>query len=148
MEEMNKAEKNSESFDLKKCIRTLADSLAFTGSANVHMVKTRRDFIKKEMPKTMQALCGDGFEFSGSYLFGNNLTAAIKEVSELNKVSRGMNVRGRARGRGGFFRGRARFSENLLEVDFHTNAVEAILDTPLKPSGSKALNWSRPSSRD
>ena len=65
----------------------LRDALSFLGPANVNMVKTRKEQIKKVLPKNMLGLCRDSVEFSGSYLFGDNLNNKIKEVTELNKVA-------------------------------------------------------------
>ena len=71
----------------------------------MNLVKIRKDFVTKELPQNMEGLCGDGVEL----LFGDNLSSSIKEVSELNKVSRAINNRFiNARGRGvsrGRFRG-------------------------------------------
>lgn len=107
MGDMNNADKSPDPFDFKQAIRTLADSLAFTGTANIRMIKTRREAIKKELPKSMQMLCGENVQFSGSNLFGENLVSSIKEVSELNKVSKEIQNKGlRFRGGRGFTRGR------------------------------------------
>ena len=74
------------SLDVKKLIHTLSDSLFFLGSANAGMVKC-------ELPMSMQGLCRDSIGFTGSNLFGDNLNSSIKEVSELNKVSKNCSVR-------------------------------------------------------
>ena len=146
MEELNAAVGNPELFDPKKLIRTLGDSLAITGTANVNMVKLRKDFIKKELPKNMEALCGEGVDFSGSLLFGDNLTSSIKEVSELNKVSRGFaNRRGYVRGRG-FVRGRGRFMRRpgrglKRYTPYNRN-------TSTSSSTYKPLNQKRPSNKN
>ena len=58
--------------------------------------------LKKELPQNMHSLCSESGKFSGSNLFGNDLSADIKEVSELNKISQQL------RGNNRFFRGRGR----------------------------------------
>ena len=88
-------------------IKKLTDAVAFIGAANVNMVKLRKQFIKRDLPLKMKGLCRDE-EFSGKYLFGDNLNAKIKEVSELNKVTldfKKVNYRTNNRGVRGSYRG-------------------------------------------
>jgi len=127
MEELFTLQDKPEDIDATKLIRTLSDSFKFLGSANINVIKQRKEFIKNELPKNMQGLCRDADEFSPSLLFGDNLNAKIKEVSELNKIRHTVkpltrparNIRGNPSGfsRGsGFrtarsgFRGRRRFT--------------------------------------
>ena len=66
----------------------LSDGLVFLGSANVNLVQKRKELLKPDLPKNMQGLCREEVEFTGTELFGDDLNAAIKKVSELNKVSK------------------------------------------------------------
>ena len=102
MQQLNDAKDDLNLLDVKDLLRTLSDSLALLGSANVGMVNKRRSLLKKELPPNMHMLCNDSREFSGSLLFGNSLSNDIKEVSELNKIA--YQLRGKSRGysRGGF----------------------------------------------
>ena len=108
MDKLNSAQDDLNSLDVRDLIRTLGDSLAFLGSANVGLVSKRRSLLKNDLPLNMQLLCRDSVGFSGSNLFGNSLSSDIKEISELNKLYG--QFRGRARGRGFFPRGRGRGS--------------------------------------
>ena len=92
---------------LKAWCATFLMDFPFLRSANVGMVRYRRTCIKKVLPIDRQLLCSDTVEFTGANLFGNSLSADIKEVSELNKISR--SVRGSARGFRSRFRGFPRF---------------------------------------
>ena len=44
---------------ITELIHTLTDSIAFTGTANMLMVKNRENNIKSELPCSMQSLCND-----------------------------------------------------------------------------------------
>lgn len=109
MQKLNSAKDDLSALDVKDLIQNLSDGLAFLGSANVKMVQHRRSCVRKELPINMQSLCRDSVEFSGSNLFGNDLSADIREVTELNKISHQLRggVARRVKGRGGF-RGAAR----------------------------------------
>lgn len=106
MQKLYEARDDVGKLDVKDLIRSLSDSLAFVGSANVGMVKRRRQLLKKELPPNMHILCQDAVEFSGANLFGDSLSTDIKEVSELNKTSGQLRGRGRVFNR---FRGRGSF---------------------------------------
>ena len=84
METLADAKDDLSVLDAKSIINTLKDALIFVGSANMNIIKVRRDNVKPDLPKQMQGLCTDTIEHSSDYLFGNNLNAAIKDVSELN----------------------------------------------------------------
>ena len=108
---LHEARDNPESLDIDSLIMSLTDSLAFIGSANVDMVKKRKELIKSDLPKNMQGLCGEIADFSSTCLFGDELGAKIKEVAELNKISNKFNFGASARGsssRGASGRGRVR----------------------------------------
>ena len=87
MEKIFEAKDDMASLTASELIDMLKDSFLFLGCANTNMVKLRRDNVKRVLPKHMQGLCGDHFEFSSTHLFGDDLNASIKEVSELNKIS-------------------------------------------------------------
>lgn len=76
--------------DLPSLIKNLSDSLAFLGSANVEMVKCRRENIKGDIPQKMKGICSADAEFSASLLFGDKFLQTIKEVSEEHKVTQDM----------------------------------------------------------
>ena len=87
MEKIFEAKDDMASLTASELIDMLKDSFIFLGCANTNMVKLRRDNVKRVLSKHMQGLCGDRFEFSSTHLFGDDLNASIKEVSELNKIS-------------------------------------------------------------
>ena len=109
MESLFESKDKPEEINVIQLIETLSDSLNFIGSANVGLVKMRKENIKRELPLPMQGLCRDPEVFSAKFLFGDELNDKIKEVTELNKVknkfekdtnsNRG-NMRGSGRGRG------------------------------------------------
>ena len=66
---------NPASIDTSELIWILSDSFKFLGSANINLIKQRKELIKGELPKNMQGLCRDPEVFSTSYLFGDNLNA-------------------------------------------------------------------------
>lgn len=113
MEQLFDAKDDLKSLDVKDLLDTLKDSLLLLGSANVGMIKMRRENIKKDLPKTMHGLCRESVAHSSTNLFGDHLNTSIKEVSELNRISnnfrpRGARGIGRFRGRGFPIRGRGR----------------------------------------
>ena len=81
MEELYHSMSDPASLDITKVIGMLADSLSLTGTANVNLIKTRRELIKKDPPVSVQRLCSSEVVFSGSILFGENPTSSIKEVN-------------------------------------------------------------------
>ena len=80
---------NLEKIDAKAMIKKLTDSIAFIGSANVNMIRTRKQLMKRDLPSKMQPLCSEGLGFSADFLFGENLSLQLKEISELNRVTSG-----------------------------------------------------------
>ena len=112
------AREDPSTLNVDQMVLSLTDSLAFLGAANVEMVNKRKELIKADLPKNMQGLCKEG-EFSSSLLFGENLSAKIKDMTEEKKVNskvilqRPFMNRGNARGRSFYMRrgirGRGRF---------------------------------------
>ena len=106
MEDFFKNVDSPQNIDVNEMITTLSDAMNFVGTANVDLVKIRKDNIKKDLPKLMQGLCRDPEEFSATHLLCDNLNSKIKDVTELNKVKgkifydRDTVRRGRSRGRG------------------------------------------------
>ena len=94
MEKIFEAKDNMGSLKAVDLIDTLKDSLIFLGCANANMIKLRRENVKRVLPKHMQGLCSDNVEYSSSHLFGDDLNASIKEVSEFNKISNSFKARG------------------------------------------------------
>ena len=68
-------------------IATLSDSVAFLGSANVNMVQTRRDLIKDELGPNLKGVCSMEIPFSGEHLFGDDLNAQVKDLTDARKLS-------------------------------------------------------------
>ena len=113
MDKMLQAREDPDVLDLEDLIKTLTDSLAFTGAANIDMVARRKNLIKNELPNEMKGLVNES-NFSEEWLFGNDLNAKVKEVSELNKINNKLlgkkersPVSGKWRGKR-FFRGQFR----------------------------------------
>ena len=87
IEEMNRARSEGTQIDLTRMIATLSDSVAFLGSANVNMVQTRRDLIKDELGPNLKGVCSMEIPFSGEHLFGDDLNAQVKELTNARKLS-------------------------------------------------------------
>lgn len=100
MEKVFECREDTSTLDPKEIIDVLKDSLMFLGSANLAMIKTRRENIKKDIPKHMHGICREDIEFSSNFLFGDHLNSSIKEVSELNKISSSFKTRGFRNSRG------------------------------------------------
>ena len=127
----------------KEIIRILSDSPVFIGSANVALVNRRRMQMKKDLPQNMQGFCREDSDFSGSNLFGENLNSKIKEVSELNKISKDIRGRGRESYRGN----RGRGPRNRGNYPFKRSGrgkFYAKRDNPYKGGKNKGLD-KRPS---
>ena len=86
MLQLNAAKDDLNELEVKDLLRSLSNSLALLGSANVGMVNMLSSHSEKELPPNMHMLCNESREFSGSLLSGNTLSTDIKEVSELNKI--------------------------------------------------------------
>ena len=76
---------SSSTVDPIELIKTLTDSIAYVGSANLNMVKRRKDTIKPYLPSGFQKICSS-VEFTGS-LFGAKLQQQVKEINELSKFA-------------------------------------------------------------
>ena len=144
MEELYENRETPDKIDINAMITTLADSLNFVGSANVGLVKARKALIKNDLPNNMQGLCQETDEISASYLFGDNLNARIKEVTELNKVKRTVfsdnrgkrgSIRGRFRGR---FRGFSRGNYGRTQRRYHPYQQTAYAPAKKARAGSQA----------
>ena len=57
MDKLNSAQDDLNTLDGRDLLRTLGDSLAFIGSANVGLVRKRRFLLKDQLPLNMQLLC-------------------------------------------------------------------------------------------
>ena len=87
VQNLNEAKEDLYKLDIKNLLHKLSDSLAFIGSAYYFMVQYRRSCLKMDQPQSMHPLCLDMVDFSCEHLFRNDLSADIKEVTELNKIS-------------------------------------------------------------
>ena len=87
MDTIADAKDDLSALDAKELVNSLKDSLIFLGSSNMNLIKIRKEGMKLDLPKRMHGLCSDLTEISCEFLFGDNLNAAIKEVSEINKIS-------------------------------------------------------------
>lgn len=76
-----------ETIDLKEVIKTLTDSIAFVGKANMSMVKHRKEMIKPILADKFKKLCNPSIKFSGEFLFGQDVVKDIKVISEMSKCS-------------------------------------------------------------
>ena len=65
-----------------------ADALALLGHASHELSMRRRYSLRPHLPKDLMGLCSESVPITDQ-LFGDNLTAAVKEVRELDKLSRG-----------------------------------------------------------
>ena len=90
--------------DPEVAIKQLTDSLAFLGSANTGLLDHRKLNIKGDLPQTIQPLVKQGV-VSPRFLFGDDLSAQLKEVSELTKMSSQLHGPSYRAGYRGGFRG-------------------------------------------
>lgn len=77
----------SDTFDPLAVIKSLTDSIAFAGSANINLVKRRKESIKTHLPPGFQKLCAGTTPFTGALLFGEDLQKQVKEINELHKFA-------------------------------------------------------------
>lgn len=149
MEKIFEHKDNMAALDPKEIIDTLKDSIMFLGCANVGMIKIRRENVRRDLPKNMQGLCREEVEFSGSQLFGDNLNATIKDVSELNKISTSLKPRGirpsRGQRRGVPFRGRGRVLKRLGRGRFSSGRFTSY--GTRKMDEKRTLNYQSPSNK-
>ena len=117
MEKLFNAREDLSQLNVNDLITELSDSLAFVGSSNLKLVKTRKESVKQQLPEKFKSICSNDVDFSGALLFGDDLASKLKDITEHNKVmgnfkkydptpvastSRGFyrgRVRGTARGR-------------------------------------------------
>ena len=82
----HKSKKFSDKEAKAKITDNNADAMALLGHASHELSIRRRQAIRPHLPKHMRGLCGESVPIT-SQLFGDNLTASIKEIKELNKLS-------------------------------------------------------------
>lgn len=87
---------DSNSFDVIAMIKTLSDSIAFIGKANIGMVKFRKEAVRHNLASKFQRVCNTPTDFSGELLFGDKLPQDLKDINEGNKVSGQLSLRGLA----------------------------------------------------
>ena len=90
------ARDSQDKLELDQVIHNLTDSLAFLGCANSGMLEQRRENLKFDLPKNLQALTKEAGS-SENWLFGDDLGSKIKELNELNRLNSQLN-RGTGRG--------------------------------------------------
>ncbi|KAJ8018620.1 hypothetical protein HOLleu_43293 [Holothuria leucospilota] len=79
----------------------VADALALLGSANVDLNAFRRDLMRPELKAEYKTLCDKNTEFESSkYLFGDNITQQLRDISDANKISKRCMAPSRGRSRG------------------------------------------------
>lgn len=76
-------------------------ALALLGKANIWINTRRRELHKKDMHPSLHYLCSPNIPFTDQ-LYGDSMIKDIKDIQEINKISRNV-ARGRGRGRGGRF---------------------------------------------
>ena len=117
------AKDDPEQLDIPAAIKQLTDSLAFIGSSNTSLTEHRKMNIKFDLSPGVTPIFQQGVS-SPNFLFGDDLSSQLKEVSELNKMSMQLNgpnlgigargsfreTRGRGPWRRGFRRGRPRWT--------------------------------------
>jgi hypothetical protein len=65
----------------------LADAVTFLGHASYLTSLKRKDMLTPDIAKPYQAVCSK-LQAITSYLFGDQLPKHIKEIGEVNKISR------------------------------------------------------------
>ena len=95
IKDITQAKSEGTELDLGGIIHTLSDAVAFVGSSNLNMVQTRKENIKEEIPQNLKSLCSMEIPFTGEFLFGDNLSQNMKDITETKKLSdEFQNIRG------------------------------------------------------
>ena len=107
------SEMESENPVYKEFVDNCFSSLALLGHANRQIQWARRDIVKPELKDEYAHLCNHTLPYT-SFLFGDDVSKAAKEIEDTAKISNKINrnyrggYRGRPFTRGPRFRGRAR----------------------------------------
>ena len=82
-----KARKDKSSMDPNVLLPLLTDAVTFLGHASFLTSLKRREFLKPEIAKPYQSVCNRSNAIT-TFLFGDELPKHIKEIGEVNKISR------------------------------------------------------------
>ena len=82
-----KARKDKSSMDPNVLLPLLTDAVAFLGHASFLTSLKRREFLKPEIAKPYQSVCNRSNAIK-TCLLGDELPKDIKEIGEVNKISR------------------------------------------------------------
>ena len=82
-----KARKDKSMIDSNSLLPMLADAVTFLGHASFLTSLKRREFLKPEIAKPYQSVCNKSNVIT-TFLFGDELPKHIKEIGEVNKISK------------------------------------------------------------
>lgn len=82
-----KARKDKSSMDPNVLLSLLADAVTFLGHASFLTSLKRREFLKPDIARPYQSVCNKSNAIT-TCLFGDELPKHIKEIGEVNKISR------------------------------------------------------------
>jgi hypothetical protein len=82
-----KAKQERSNIDPMLFLPMLADAVTFLGHASYLTSLKRKDMLKPDIAKPYQAVCSKSQAIT-SYIFGDELPKHIKEIGEVNKISR------------------------------------------------------------
>ena len=82
-----KARKDKSLIDSSSLLPMLADAVTFLGHASFLTSLKRREFLKPEIAKPYQSVCNKSNVIT-TFLFGDELPKHIKEIGEVNKISK------------------------------------------------------------
>ena len=82
-----KAKQERSNIDPMLFLSMLADAVTFLGHASYLTSLKRKDMLKPDIAKPYQPVCSKSQAIT-SYLFGDELPKHIKEIGEVNKISR------------------------------------------------------------
>ena len=82
-----KARKDKSSMDPNDLLSLLADAVTFLGHASFRTSLKRREFLKPDIARPYQSVCNKSNAIT-TCLFGDELPKHIKEIGEVNKISR------------------------------------------------------------
>ena len=82
-----KARKDKSLMDPSVLLSLLVDAVTFLGHASFLTSLKRREFLKPDIARPYQSVCNKSNAFT-TCLFGDELPKHIKEIGEVNKISR------------------------------------------------------------
>ena len=87
LERVIKAEDKKEKIDPSTILSQLSDMLNVLGNAIFLTSLKRRDELRPHINKSFQSVCSKSTKIT-TLLFGDDLAKQIKDISEVNKISR------------------------------------------------------------